>query len=173
MGTTSATLTRDNTYIKKVDWSGKIVSTAGAQPRAESSQVAVTAAASYQAVGWLYAPVALPSTASISINWFDAAHTFLSTSSNTATLVAGTWTFFSLTATAPASTAFASVFFIMSGTPGAGYELYGSCVRLIPSASVATTSPQAMTVIRSRNGVVKAQSSGTVVQLANPAVIPL
>jgi hypothetical protein len=42
-------------------------------------------------------------------------------------------------------------------------------LRLTADASVTTTSPQTMTVGRSRNGVVKAQASGAVVRLNHPA----
>jgi hypothetical protein len=109
----------------------QLTSTAGTSPRVQDAHRAVTTGNSYRARGWLYAPVALPSTAELNINWFDAAHGFLTTSVNVATLVPGTWTQYDQTFTAPASAAYASVLMSISATPGAGYVLYGYGIMLI------------------------------------------
>ena len=43
----------------------------------------------------------------------------------------------------------------------------------IPGVTVTATSPQTMSVIRSVNGVVKAQASGAAIALATPAIVAL
>lgn len=106
----------------------------GAQPRADTGQQAVIAGQTYRVYGWLMAPAGLPSTASFSINWYDGAHAFLSTSANSKTLVAGQWTLFDATFTAPGGAAFASAPMSADGTPGAGLLLYGYGLMLIDPA---------------------------------------
>ncbi|MCX4704364.1 hypothetical protein [Streptomyces sp. NBC_01373] len=141
-GTTNATLTRSNVQAKVGSWSGLITSDPGGKPRAESQQAAATAGTSYRASGWLYAPQALPLGVEIVMYWFDAGHGFLAESIVFSTVpTVGAWVPCSGTATAPANTAFATVLFSMSGTPGAGLLLYGDDVRLraaTPSGDAAT-----------------------------------
>ena len=130
----SATLVRDTTAFTFPV--GKLTSTAGSSPRAESNHRPVVAGQTYRAVGWLYAPSALPSTAEVNINWFDGSHGYLSTGSNPQTVTPGTWTYFDQTFTAPASAGFADVLKVISGgTPGAGYVLYSYGLSLIDPAT--------------------------------------
>ncbi|MFF4346815.1 hypothetical protein [Streptomyces sp. NPDC001530] len=138
---TSATLTRSNAQAKYGTWSGLLTSTAAAAPRGETSQVAVTTGAMYRASGWLFAPAAIPTGAGVNINWFDAAHAYLSTSSNSTVPATGAWLFYDQTFTAPANAAYATLVYSMGGTPGAGVLLYGDDLRLraaTPSGDAAT-----------------------------------
>lgn len=138
---TNATLARSNAQAKYGAWSGLLTSTAGASPRAESGQAAVTVGASYRASGWIYPPSAIAGGVEVNINWYDASHAYLSSSVNYAVPTAGVWQFYDKAATAPANAAYANVSFVMSGTPGAGILLYGDDVRLraaTPSGDAAT-----------------------------------
>lgn len=114
----------------------KMTSTAGASPRSEANQRPVVAGQQYRAVGWLYAPLALGTTAEVNINWFDAGHGYLSTDADTLVLTPGTWTYFDHTETAPASAAFGNVLMAMGGTPGAGLVLHGYGLMFIDPAAV-------------------------------------
>ncbi|MFE9125007.1 hypothetical protein ACFYOF_06225 [Streptomyces sp. NPDC007148] len=132
--TTNATLTRSSAQAKYGGWSGLLTSTAGASPRAETTpQVPVIAGQSYRASGWLYAPAAIPSGAGIQVNWYNAAQTYITTLGNTAAPASGAWYFVDTNFTAPASAAFATILFVMGGTPGAGVLLHGDDIRLRPS----------------------------------------
>lgn len=138
---TSATLTRSNAQAKYGSWSGLLTSTAGASPRAETASSAVTVGQSYRASGWLYAPAAIATGVGVNINWYDASHAYLSTSSNSVVPGTGAWFFMDASFTAPANAAFATVLFTMNATPGAGLLLYGDDIRLrsaIASGDAAT-----------------------------------
>lgn len=138
---TSATLTRSNAQAKYGTWSGLLTSTAAAAPRGETSQIAVTTGASYRASGWLFAPAAIPTGAGVNINWFDASHAYLSTSSNSSVPATGAWLPYDATFAAPANAAYATLVYSIGGTPGAGVLLYGDDMRLraaTPSGDTAT-----------------------------------
>jgi hypothetical protein len=138
---TSATLTRSNAQVKYGSWSGLLTTTAAANPRAESSQIAVTASGSYRASGWLYAPAAIATGAGVNINWFDNTHAYLSTSANSSVPATGAWIPYDQTFAAPVNAAYATLVFSIGGTPGAGVLLYGDDVRLraaTPSGDAAT-----------------------------------
>jgi hypothetical protein len=138
---TSATLTRSNVQVKWGAWSGLLTTTAAANPRAESSQIAVTASGSYRASGWLYAPAAIPTGCGVNINWFDNTHAYLSTSANSSVPATGAWIPYDQTFAAPVNAAYATLVFSIGGTPGAGVLLYGDDVRLraaTPSGDAAT-----------------------------------
>lgn len=165
---TNATLTADTTTSP--DGSGhaaKLTSSAGATPRAASALCPVVVGQSYAAVGWLMAPVTLPSAAGININWRDAGGVLLSTSAGSVTLTAGVWTPVSNSFTAPASAVNAEVVIVIGGTPGAGYVLYAKNVALVDNALVDSLS-QTLHVVRSVNGVSKAHSIGQDIRLAHP-----
>lgn len=108
-----------------------LTSTAGASPRVQAGQWPVIVGRTYRAVGWLYTPASVPTTSELNVNWFDASHAYLSTSTNVSVLTAGQWTKFDATFTAPASAAYGSVLMAFGGTPGAGYVLYGYGLTLI------------------------------------------
>lgn len=113
----------------------KITTQAGSDPRSASGQQPVVVGQSYRAYGWLLAPVTLPTSAALNINWYNSSHAYLSTSSNSLALTPGTWTLFDKTSTAPASAAYAAILMSVSGSPGAGYVLHGQSLLLVdPSA---------------------------------------
>ncbi|MFJ4847532.1 hypothetical protein [Streptomyces sp. NPDC088733] len=133
----------------------------------------ITPGASYVAMGWVYSPGG-HSDLRACIDWYNSAGTFLSSGLGSGTAVpAGSWTFLVQTLVAPASSSRAAVRARHGGTPASSAIYYAWGVRLVPATSVLTTSPQTMTVIRSVNGIVKAQASGTDVRLAQPAYLAL
>lgn len=109
----------------------KMTTGAGSDPRSSAEQNPVVAGQFYRALGWLYAPTTLPNVAGVSINWFDSGHAYLSTTSNVTTITPGEWTRFDKTGEAPASAAYGAVHMVETGTPGAGYILYGYGIHLI------------------------------------------
>ena len=90
----------------------------------------------YQAQGWLYSPTGW-SNVSLSINWFDSAGGYLSTSSSVISLTAATWTQVINNFQAPATAAQATIVPTEGGTPAASNTLYLSYITFtnsIPSA---------------------------------------
>lgn len=128
---TNATLARSSTVSRVGDWSCKLTTSSGASPRAQDANRAVTAGEQYTSMGWLYAPNALPTEAAVSVNWYDSGGTYLSTDTNSATLTPKVWTPFVQVVTAPVGAAFGAVHFVVTGSPGADYVLYGDNVKLI------------------------------------------
>jgi hypothetical protein len=139
---TNATLTRSSTQAKHGSWSGLITSTAGSSPRIQTTPVvAVTPGATYRASGWLYAPSPIPTGVGVSVNWYDAGQSYLSTSSNSSAPASGVWFFADNNFTAPASAAYAALVPTIGGSPGAGVLLYGDDLRLraaTPAGDAAT-----------------------------------
>jgi len=83
--------------------------------RLDSDQYPVTPLAAYQAAGWL---ACVSSRAiSLNVNWYDASHVFISTSSGSITPPAGAFTHISNTYVAPFNAAFGSVIPTLAGTP--------------------------------------------------------
>lgn len=145
----------------------------GANADPHTAAGTITPGASYTAVAWAYSPGGW-SDLRTAVDWYDASDVFLSSSLGSGTSVtAGAWTFLEQTFTAPASASRASVRARHGGTPTAGDIWYAWGIRLIPDASVSSTSPQTMTVIRSVNGIVKAHSSGADARLATPMILGL
>jgi len=145
----------------------------GVNSAVRSPVASVTAGASYTVCGWVYSPLGW-SDLRTAVDWYDASNVFISSSTGSATVVAaGVWTFLKQTFTAPALASRATTRGRWGGTPAATDISYWWALRLIADASVSTTSPQAMTVARSLNGVVKAQASGEAVSLAYPAYVAL
>ncbi|MFD5057437.1 hypothetical protein [Streptomyces sp. NPDC058394] len=133
----------------------------------------VTPGQTYTMSGWVYSPAGW-SDMRIVTDWNDAADVFLSTSPSVAIPVpAGVWTWITVTATAPALASRARVRVRVGATPAVTDISYWWGVRLIADASVSTSSPQTMTVVRSINGIAKAQTAGTDVRLAHPAYVAL
>lgn len=175
-------------------WSMKIVPDGVTEfPNGGSDQLAVTAGTDYTLSGWLRCATAR--NVALNINWFNGGG-YLSTSSNDQTVAAGEWTFFSLTATAPVGATLANLAATVPTFPPSTDVLWAEEVYLRPtdvgqmvqefpfSVRVAgevmtvtgvtsATSPQTFTVVRSVNGVAKAQSSGASVVLENPAHVAL
>jgi hypothetical protein len=110
-------------------------------------------------------------------------------------VAAGVWTDYDGTFTAPVGAAWAQIVPTVTGTPPAAHQLYVDMARLTAAADTGAdnlpfdvsvggevmtvtkvaggTSPQTFTVIRSVNGISKAQSAGTDVRLAHPATVAL
>jgi hypothetical protein len=171
-GLSGASVAWSSAQAKSGNGSALLTTGTLAGPRVEATSVAVTVGQQYRASGWLYAFQALPLGAAVSVNWYTSTGTYISTSTNGAVPTVGAWQFYDATFTAPATAAKAGVFFTCSGTPGTGLKLYGDLVKLTPVSTYAT-SPQTLTVTRSVNGVVKAQTSGTAVALADTPIIAL
>lgn len=101
-----------------------------AQVFAESEQIPVVANATYQASAWVW-PTSTTANIGVSVNWYDATHTFISATSNTASATGAQWNFLtSHTNTAPSNAAFAEVIPIIGGTPAAGQLLWWDEVKL-------------------------------------------
>lgn len=133
----------------------------------------ITPGASYTMCGWVYSPAGW-SDMRIVTDWNNAADVLVSTSPSVAIPVpAGVWTWISVTATAPALASRARVRARIGASPAVSDLSYWWGVRLVADATVSTTSPQTMTVVRSVNGIVKPQSAGTDVRLAYPTIAAL
>lgn len=169
----NSTLTRSTGLIDNRTAHLAITSTAGANPKAESTQKPVVAGQTYRAYGWLYAPVTLPTGAELDINWYNSSHVYQSTSSNFLALTAGQWTLYDATFTAPAGAAFATVAAVNTGTPGAGYVLNGYDLLLIdPSTggTVITPGPGDDMTLKIRSDVAISYGRDQTRQL-NPAAV--
>lgn len=98
---------------------------------ASSEMISVTSGTPYTASAWLYATTAISgSNMSLSVNWFDATQTYITTSSNGVNLSAATWTLFQNQYVAPAGAAYATLVPTLTGTPSAGNPLYISFASL-------------------------------------------
>jgi hypothetical protein len=164
-------------------------------PNAGSEQIPVTVGQQYTLSGWLLC--ATSRAVDLNVNWFDVAHGYLSTSGNELTVAANTWTFLSLTATAPASSVYANLAPTVPNFPPSADVLYADEIIFRLASETANpddfpfdisvggetmtvtriaggTSPQTFTIgARSVNGIIKAQTAGTAVSLANPTILAL
>jgi hypothetical protein len=176
----SATIAYDTTVVHRA--AGATASmrvtgtgaTSASAPQAVNTAVgSITPGASYTMSGWVYSPVAW-SDMRIVTDWFDAANVALSTSPSVPIAVpAGQWTFITVTATAPALTSRARIRARIGASPALTDVSYWWNLQLRPDASVSTSSPQTMTVVRSVNGITKPQTKGTPVSLAHPTIVAL
>lgn len=133
----------------------------------------VTPGASYRVCLWAYSPGGHADLRP-AVDWADAAGTFLSSGLGSGTAApAGVWTYIEQTLVAPALASQATPRARHGGTPAAGAIWYAWAIRLVPVATITTASPQTLSVVRSRNGVVKAQSSGADVRLTTPMILSL
>lgn len=134
---TNGNLTLESVTVKEGSFAGRLTSTAGVNPHAELDKTLtrVVGGLAYDLSAWLYAPVALPSTASIGVNWYDSAGAYISTTgTSAATLVAATQTRLNSSPVAPVNAVFAGRFFQIDGTPGAGVILIADSVDLVLAA---------------------------------------
>lgn len=126
---TGGTIVASQDFAKNGSWSGKL--SASGSGAANAFQVeTVTALQSYRLSGWLYAPVALPTQATISLSWYAPGTVFLSSSAINVSLVVGSWNYLDQTFTAPATAVSANKSFTINGAPPAGRLLYGDDIRL-------------------------------------------
>jgi hypothetical protein len=145
----------------------------GVNASTHSAVGTVAAGLSYTVNAWVYSPSGWADLRTAA-DWYDSSDVFLSSSLGSATSVAaGVWTFLTQTFTAPASASRSVARARWGSTPAATDISYWWNIRLIDDATTTLTSPQTMTVVRSINTVVKAQSAGTAISLANPTVIAL
>src|SRR6267154_1886131 len=171
----NGTVTADSSLTDFGFFSGHLVTGAGAVPHVISDQVPVIAGNTYWEVGFLRTPDILPTSPALSISWYTAAHVLISTSVGASPIPTNQWLHFRTTFVAPATAAFASILFSVTGTPGAGFNLYGDQIMLIDNTTATQISgvPQTFTVARSSNGVVKTHQSGELLTLTDPAVVSL
>jgi hypothetical protein len=173
---TSATFVQSADHAYRGAYSGLLTVTGSpsqAYVRPDSTHDApVTVGQSYRCSMWVYSPIGYSSVVA-AIDWNDSGHGYLSTSTGTAQAIsAGVWTLLTCTATAPASAAFADYGPTISSSPPTGTALYVDDVVLVAASSY-TSLPQQMTVVRSVNGVVKPQVTGTDVRLQQPSIVAL
>ena len=83
----------------------------------------------YQAQGWVWSPTGY-SSVSLSVNWYDSAGTYLSTSSNAVAVAATTWTYLNNYYLVPVGAAQATLVPTEAGTPSSSRLLYLSNVTL-------------------------------------------
>lgn len=134
------TLTQDLLFIKNGLASAKLVPDGvTATVRMDSDQQAVTGSTAYQATGWLACATAR--TVQLNINWYDAAHVFISTSTLAVAVTAATFTFMTNIALAPSNAAYASVIPTLTGTPTAADYLNADDVQLAQTGGVAISNP--------------------------------
>jgi hypothetical protein len=128
----NATVSRVNTPVYSGSWAGKIVSGTGSSPRAETAHMPVVPGRSYRAVGHLQVPQSTPGGIEIDTNFFDASHNYMTTRADFRSNPAqNTWIDFDKTNVAPAGAAYASIAFVMGGTPGAGLSLFADDLMLL------------------------------------------
>ena len=122
---TSATFAQSTTKKYNGSASGLLTVTGSpAQAYVRSPDAAVVVGTSYKLVVWCYSPDG-HSDLGCSIDWYTAAHAYISTSSATGTAVAANqWVSRTLTATAPATAAFAQVGPTLGTNPPTGEQLY-------------------------------------------------
>jgi hypothetical protein len=149
------------------------VSASGGVQSSTTAIGTVIPGSSYVAMGWVYSPGGW-SDMRAAIDWFDASGTFLSSGIGViSTVPAGAWTFLQQTVVAPASASRARVRMRHGATPPSSAIWYAWGIRMVPVASVSAVSPQTVTVIRSINGIVKTQTSGTAIALAAPSIVAI
>lgn len=165
----NGTLTHETTVTHSGAGSAKLTTGSGSSPKIESGStytLACTEGDVLTGTAWVRADTAR--TLLLQANWYDSGGSYLSTSTfDSSALSADTWTQLSGTATAPASTAKASIASVENGTPGAGLIHY------LDDADVAITGHQLATVTRSVNGVAKSHTSGEDVTFFTPTYVGL
>ncbi|WP_329013248.1 hypothetical protein OG271_04055 [Micromonospora rifamycinica] len=88
-----------------------------------SDLIPVTASQQYKVATWLRSTVAR--SVSTNINWYDAAATYISTSTTTVSYSAGVWTYAEVAATAPVGATQARAFpAVLGSTPPAGHTVH-------------------------------------------------
>jgi hypothetical protein len=125
-----ATYQRSQIQAFEGTWSGQITTTGAASPRIESDKVPIITGRRYKASGRIFTDAVLPSTASFSVNWYDAGGVYISTSSNLFTPLLNEWLYADGFFVAPPTATQAGILMDITGTPGAGIHVYGDLIRL-------------------------------------------
>ncbi|HEU4542193.1 MAG TPA: hypothetical protein VFR23_13780, partial [Jiangellaceae bacterium] len=146
----------------------------GADPRAQSETLVVSAGQSWFASGWLRSP-GTP-TVGVTIRWYSdaAGSTFISESGNLSALTADTWTYFSVTGVAPATAIRARIAPRYSGTPAAGTTLFVDEAIIGPSQGIKGDAPTPLFLIAPTGLVVtgRRQSVLSVRRRGTPSATP-
>ncbi|MFF5801590.1 phage distal tail protein [Streptomyces albogriseolus] len=138
-GADGAVVERVNTLAQAGTWSARITPNGtGLYPRMDSELMTVTAGVSYRARGWLRCATARD--VALNVNWYDAGQNYLSTSSDTRAVAAGTWTEFSAAYTAPAGATYAQLAPTVPDTPPATDVMHVDDVRLEVDQATGTRS---------------------------------
>lgn len=167
--TTAVTYSTEATASLQITPDGS--SSAGGVNGARTAAGTVTVGATYTAVCRVYSPLGWSDLRAV-IDWYDSGGVFLSSSLGSATVVAaGTWTFLTQSFVAPASADSLVPRARHGGTPAVTDIWYTWAIRVIPDASVLSTSPQNFTMARSINGVVKNHNDNSSVTLAAPTIV--
>lgn len=133
----------------------------------------ITPGQTYTVCMWAYSPGGW-SDLRPAVDWYDSGGVFLSSGLGSGTSApAAQWTFIQQTLTAPASASSATPRARHGGTPPATAVWYAWAIRLVPTASVTSSSPQQVSVVRSVNGISKALPAGSAVNLFQPVVLAL
>ena len=141
-----ATLAQSPQQAHSGSSSGLLTYTSGTSWSATGPKAAVAAGTVVYAAAWAYAAQNLGAVG-LQIAWYNSGGTLLSTSSaTTAALTSGSWTQFAYSATAPASTAFASLIVQDNEASTTGYQLfiddaYIAGALLVSAAASALTDP--------------------------------
>lgn len=132
---TGGTLTRQTTTTWVGLASGQLTPTgAAATTSVENDRVAVTPGKPYSATARIRNAVAR--SVDTKINWYTSGLTLITTTPVTTSLAANTWTAVEAGGVAPSNAAFASISFVMTGTPPASNILYIDTARVDPSPAV-------------------------------------
>lgn len=115
----SSTQKHGGTYAAQITPNGTAT-----QNYISSEQVPVTAGNAYCSNMWVWFTNAVTNTISASVNWFNASHGYLTTSTVNVSVAAGTWTQLQNTFTAPANAAYAAFVPTLAGTPAASQIWY-------------------------------------------------
>lgn len=138
-----------------------------AVPQAQSDEIPVVVGRSYTLSGWIRSATG-GDTLTLNVFWFNAAHSFLSSSAISAVPTVAVWTQYGpQTFTAPANAAFARVVSNNPATPLATHTWRLDEITLID------TTAQVFTITRSLNTIVKAHSAGAAVNIWRPASLAL
>lgn len=131
---------------------------------APSAAGTIATSTGYTVWAWVYATAAR--TYNLLAVWYlNGTQVSVSTPTGTA-VAAGTWTLITGTVTSPASGVNEVVLGVADNNAPTSAQTFGVWgLNAARTAGIVTASPQTMTGIRSRNGVVKAQASGTSVAL--------
>jgi hypothetical protein len=175
----ASTVSLDNTFQYAPDYASALVvpdgvSASGGLNSDHSAVGTVTAANTYTVNCWVWCPAGW-SDVRTAADWYDASNAFLSSSLGSATVVSSnTWTLLSQDVTAPASASRAVLRFRWGSTPPSSVTFWITNATMVDDSTVnSTTTPQLVTVVRSVNGIVKAQPAGGDVRLFTPMILAL
>jgi hypothetical protein len=132
----------------------------------------ISTSTSYTVWAWVYATAAR--TYTLQASWFLNGSSVSVGSATGVAVPAGAWTFISGTITSPASgvnEVKLEVSDNSSPTAAQTYRVWG--LNAAATSTISASSPQGFTVVRSVNGVVKAQTSGTDARLFFPPIAAL